>query len=157
MSLAAAVAAIALLWLARIAWVDFRTLRIPNADVIGLSLLLLVGHGVMAGPAGLIWPLAAGLLLFAIGIGFWTVGLMGGGDAKLLFPVGLLLGWGGLFWFAVMLIPASLLTLLGLWIGNRPNFSGHPLAARVAAIRATRGVPYAVTLFIAVLLAQIAR
>jgi prepilin peptidase CpaA len=78
---------------------------------------------------------------------------MGGGDAKLLFPVGLFLGWGGLLWFAVALIPASLLTLLGLWIGNRPRYAGHPLAARIAAIRSGRGVPYAVTLFFAVVLA----
>lgn len=143
-----AVTALALLWFVRIAWVDFWTLRISNLEVAGLSLLLLAGLAATLG-LGAWWPVLAGLILFALGFGLWALGLMGGGDAKLFLPIGLLLGWGGLIWFGILLLPAAVGTLGALLLGERMARSGSRLAARLAEIRAVKGVPYAVPLLVA--------
>lgn len=139
---------LAVLWLFRIAWVDFWTLRIANIEVIGLSLLLGVGLLASQGMAGG-WDFAAGLLLFAVGFGCWAAGLMGGGDAKLFLPIGLLIGWDGLIWFAVFLAPAALATLIIFWIVGRLARGGSRLARRLEEIRVVRGLPYAVPILVA--------
>ncbi|TBF97710.1 hypothetical protein ELG65_02650 [Rhizobium leguminosarum] len=40
-------------------------------------------------------------LLFALGIGLWTFGLFGAGDAKLFLPIGLFIGWNSMLPFAI--------------------------------------------------------
>lgn len=148
MTLWGGVTVLALLWFARIAWVDFWTLRIANLEVAGLSLLLLAGLAATLGLAAW-WTVLAGLMLFALGFGLWSLGLMGGGDAKLFLPIGLLIGWEGLIWFGILLLPAALGTLGALWLGMRMARSGSRLSARLAEIRAVKGVPYAVPLLAA--------
>jgi prepilin peptidase CpaA len=77
---------------------DFFTMTIPNR----LSLLLIAAFAVAALFAGM--PLAAignhvmaGLLLLGVGIFMFSMGWLGGGDAKLMAAAALWIGFDGLF------------------------------------------------------------
>ena len=83
------------LCLALLAWAalsDGLRFRIPNAASLGIALLY-PAH-VLASPIPVDWPgalLVAGIL-FAVGIGLFVKGLVGGGDVKLLSAAAL---WAG--------------------------------------------------------------
>lgn len=152
---------IALAWIglgliARIAWIDFNTMRIRNADVIVLVGVALSLWASLTGARDF-WDLAAGLMLFGLGFVFWLFRLMGGGDAKLFLPLGILVGWNGLLVFAVALLPASILSLV-LFRSMRTYLPMTSVfAIRAQEIAAKRGVPYAVTLFLATIPAILPR
>ncbi|MGD8321690.1 MAG: A24 family peptidase [Gemmatimonadota bacterium] len=82
-------------------WTDATTGRLPNritvtAVVAGLAVRLLTGPGALLGGA-------TGLLLgLALGIPFFIVGAIAGGDVKLLAAVGAFLGPGELLWGALL-------------------------------------------------------
>lgn len=136
-----------LIFLCRIAWVDFMTLRIRNTDVmvlLGMALLLWLARS-----GGREWiDLLAGVFLFLLGFVFWALRMMGAGDAKLFLPLGVLIGWSNLMVFAIALLPASLLTL-GIFLVARFLPEGGLVGGRVRQIARTRGVPYAVPLLLA--------
>lgn len=157
----ASIAATVLAWvglvlLARIAWIDFRTMRIANRDVLVLfaaSLALWAAH---TGGRDW-WDVAAGLFLFVLGFVFWMLRLMGGGDAKLFLPMGILIGWDQLIVFGLALLPASLLSLAVLY-GLRTYLPAtSPFAMRSQEIAQKRGIPYGVPLFLAASLALLPR
>lgn len=138
-----AVSALSLALLARVAWIDFCTLRIPNREVLlllALSAVLLVPGVTAAGPANLV----PGLLLFGLGVVFWLLRMMGAGDAKLFLPLGMLVGWDGVLIFAVGLLPFSLLLLGLMSLGKRGAMGQGFVAQRLAEIARTRGIPYGV-------------
>lgn len=147
-SLAIGLAWASLIFLCRIAWTDFMTLRIRNKDV-----LILMGVAVLlwlARSGGRDWvDLLAGVFLFGMGFLFWALRMMGAGDAKLFLPLGVMIGWSGLFVFAVALLPASLLTLALFFMMRWLLPQTGTLGGRVAQIARLRGVPYAVPLFLA--------
>ena len=131
-----------------IAWHDFCTLKIRNTHVVALSLgaaLLLLPGVSDFGLANLI----PAVLLFVLGVIFWLFRMMGAGDAKLFFPVGLIVGLEGAAIFAVLLLPASLLTLLAIWAGAKGWLGQGFVGRRLQAIRRLGGVPYAVPIFLA--------
>lgn len=139
------------LWLVRIAYHDFQTHRIRNLDVlvlVGLFLLWSATNGFQ----GFVEHLISGALLFVIGYGFWLLRLMGGGDAKLFFPAGLLVGWQGLGIFALALFAFSFLALLVLKSGIGSRGSGQ-LSKRLRVIRDSSKVPYGVPIVLAVIVA----
>lgn len=157
----AAFAALALAWaglilLARIAWTDFRTFRIPNRDVAVLLGVALVQWFALTGARDMS-DLAAGLFLFAMGFVFWLLRLMGAGDAKLFLPLGIMIGWSHLLVFAICLLPASLLCLLGLRLARRWAAPDSAVSVRLQEIARMKGVPYAVPLFMAALPALLPR
>ncbi len=87
---------------------DFFTMTIPNR----VSLALIAGFGVVAAMAGAPWMLvanhvAAGLLFLGVGIFMFSMGWLGGGDAKLLAAAALWLGFDSLFPYI------TLVTILG--------------------------------------------
>ena len=87
---------------------DFFTMTIPNR----VSLALIAGFAVVAAMAGAPWMLvanhvAAGLLFLGIGIFMFSMGWLGGGDAKLLAAAALWLGFDSLFPYI------TLVTILG--------------------------------------------
>lgn len=136
-----------LIFLCRIAWIDFMTLRIRNTDVgilMGLALL-----GWLARSGGQEWiDLVAGGFLFLLGFVFWAFRMMGAGDAKLFLPLGVMIGWSNLIVFAIALLPASLLTLAVFFLAKfLPE--GGLVGGRVRQIARLRGVPYAVPLLFA--------
>ena len=87
---------------------DFFTMTIPNR----VSLALIAGFAVIAAMAGAPWMLvanhvAAGLLFLGLGIFMFSMGWLGGGDAKLLAAAALWLGFDSLFPYI------TLVTILG--------------------------------------------
>lgn len=138
-----AVSALSLALLARIAWIDFLTLRIPNRDVLvllALSLVFLLPGVTQAGLANLV----PGLLLFLLGVLFWLLRMMGAGDAKLFLPLGILIGWDGVLVFALGLLPFSLLLLAFVKLGRKGALGQGSIARRLAEIGASGGIPYGV-------------
>jgi prepilin peptidase CpaA len=142
--------------MAWIAWHDFRTLRIRNTHVVALSLgaaLLLLPGVSDFGFANLL----PAVLLFVLGVVFWLFRMMGAGDAKLFFPVGLIVGLAGAALFAIALLPASLLTLAAIWAGARGWLGQGYIGRRLKELRRLGGVPYAVPIFLAALVAVLPR
>lgn len=73
------------------AWSDFRSRRIPNAlTMTGLAVALVLRG--LAGPAALIDGVVGGLLALVLTLPFLMLGVMGGGDAKLLMAIGGFMG-----------------------------------------------------------------
>lgn len=138
-----AVSLAALVLLARVAWIDFCTLRIPNREVlvlIALSAILLLPGVTQAGFANLV----PGLLLFVLGVVFWLLRMMGAGDAKLFFPLGILIGWNGVLVFALGLLPFSLVLLGFVKLARKGLLGQGFVARRLAEIATSGGVPYGV-------------
>jgi prepilin peptidase CpaA len=88
--------------------------------------------------------LAAGLILFVLGVVFWLLRMMGAGDAKLYLPLGILIGWQGLLPFALLLLPVSILFLGVMAAGPRLLPGASAVGVRMAEIRARRAIPYGV-------------
>lgn len=157
----AGIAPVLLAWictalLARIAWLDFRTMRIRNSDVIVLIAAALALWASLTGGRDW-WDVAAGGFLFVLGFTLWMLRMMGGGDAKLFLPLGIMIGWDQLIVFGLALLPASLLSLLVLRALRGALPVTAPLALRAQEIARTRGIPYAVPLFLAALPAILPR
>ncbi len=85
-------------------WFDVRENRIPNALTLGALAVALALRAV--GPGSLGDGLAGAGVAFAIGLPFFLVGGLGGGDVKLLTAIGALVGldriFAALFWTAVV-------------------------------------------------------
>lgn len=83
-ALMAAMAAVILL--------DATRYLIPNS--LNFAILLLWGCGIFFLPVNILMALAAAGIVLLVGLGFFALGLMGGGDIKLLVVLTLWLGWG---------------------------------------------------------------
>lgn len=84
---------------------DLQDYKISNRLLLITLVLGLLWRGHLASPLWLS-STATGVLLLAISLPFWLWQKLGAGDVKLMFVIGLLLGWQGL--------PAMLLCLLAL-------------------------------------------
>ena len=74
-------------------WLDLTALCIPNWLVGGVLGVFLVA-GLVALPLDLFaWRLGQGVLLLAIGFGLFSVGVLGGGDAKLVAALAPFVPW----------------------------------------------------------------
>lgn len=123
--------------LATIAVQDLRTLTISNAALVVLTGFAIAVVLTRPDPAlGL--DAATGFGMLALGLIYWSRGWMGGGDAKLFLPVGLLVGQGGVMVFALGLLGAG--TGMFLLVRKRDGW-------------AQTGVPFAVPVFFAALAA----
>jgi prepilin peptidase CpaA len=84
------------------AWTDFRARRIPNVlTMSGLALALLIRG--MVGPGPLIEGLVGALLAFVLTLPLLMLGVMGGGDAKLLMAIGGFMGPRHFLWAGVLI------------------------------------------------------
>jgi len=127
-----------------IAWEDLKHLRIRNAMVL-LLLGLYAIRSVALSQAELMTDLAAGGLLFGISFVMWLLKAIGAGDVKLMFVLGLLMGFDGLLPFCVMLIAASVLFLVLIKAAQWLKLA-RGLGGRLAEIGREGKVPYAVVL-----------
>src|SRR5690349_21461596 len=94
------------------AW-DAATLEIPDTA----SVVLVAGFlgGAIVRDAGLpliLQHVAAGLVLFAVGVCLFRLGVWGGGDVKFMATIGLWFGWGGLpAWLFMVAVAGGVLAL----------------------------------------------
>ncbi|MGH7579908.1 MAG: A24 family peptidase [Gemmatimonadales bacterium] len=102
MTLFGIVSAALTLLLAAAAWADYRSRRIPNAlTVSGLAVALLLRA--VVGPDAIIEGLVGALLAFVLTLPLLILGVMGGGDAKLLIAIGAFMGPRHFLWAAVLI------------------------------------------------------
>lgn len=74
---------------------DAKHYIISNALNLAVVVLYVIAVVLLPIPLGdWLWALAAAALMLVIGLGFFTLGLMGGGDIKLLVVLSLWTGWG---------------------------------------------------------------
>lgn len=92
-----------LLW---ISFEDLRHQRINNRAVLALLLLYVPLQGSFGFPQ-LASDFLAGGTLFGIGFILWLARALGAGDAKLMLPLGLLMGIDGLPLFGILLITCT--------------------------------------------------
>ncbi|NRB16408.1 MAG: prepilin peptidase [Rhodobacteraceae bacterium] len=130
-----------------IAWYDFWHLKIRN----GAVLLLLALYAIwllLGGVQSWAGDLGTGLILFLIGFVMWRARMMGGGDVKLYFALGLFMGFANLGLFAIGLLLTSLLFLLALRLAAGGKGNGYILC-RLRVIGDSGRAPYAVPLCLA--------
>ncbi|AEH87119.1 prepilin peptidase [Mesorhizobium opportunistum] len=101
--------------LARIAWLDFKTQKITNRDVL---LLLCLGAGrllLLSLQSGSWWDMGlsaiAALLLLVAFFPFWVLRKVGAGDVKLMAVMPFLTSGSGLVLFSMLLLVFALITV----------------------------------------------
>lgn len=128
---------------------DLLTMTIPNR----VSLLLVGGFLVATLLAGLslesfLWHVGAGLLVFAIGFGLFALGLVGGGDVKLLAASSLWLGFANLlpYIFLVTLIGGVLALSFAIMRRYFPVGSVRAPAWLLRLQSTDTGIPYGIAI-----------
>ncbi len=135
------------------AFTDFRSWKIHNQTVLALIFLYAV-YAACSPHVSIVWfpkveflsALGAGALLFATGFLLWQFKLLGAGDAKLMLPVGLFLGWSNLMTYALFLIGFALLIMLLLRVPLPYGLSRTWPGMRLNEIRRTGKIPYGVVM-----------
>lgn len=138
---------------------DFWHWKISNKTNIILTLFYLpvLGLGMAAvqplaiGQIDLNSDLASGCLLFATGLVLYLFKMLGAGDVKFLFPIGLFVGWPNLLAFAVALILAGVVVFILLRYPLPFVVAYTRLGMRLDEIRKERKVPYGVVLVLSLL------
>lgn len=128
--------------LLRIAWYDFKHLVIGNG-VILLLLGIYVLWAALLGFQTVASDLAAGAILFLPAFAMWLMRLMGAGDVKLYFALGLFMGFGGLPFFALALLGVTLTFLLVLSIAQKSQ-SRAGVLVRLREFKTSGQAPYGV-------------
>jgi prepilin peptidase CpaA len=155
------------------AWQDFTSWKIRNWTVLALLGVYIclalwrwlapaenLAGGVLyaLGPSTPIYgDVAAGLLLFTIGVVLWALRMLGAGDAKLFFPIGLFVGLNYLFPFAVALALGAIVGAVALKFPVPLHYQVWPAGARIEEIRQSGKVPYGVVMAGAALIAMYLR
>ncbi len=120
-----------------------------------MLLLYLPSQGLMGFPT---WPhdVFAGVLLFGLGFAMWGLRMMGAGDAKLMLPLGMHIGYVGLASFAAILTAFSILFFAAIQIA--PRFKRETgLLGWLSKLKTEGRVPYAIPLCIASVPAMLMR
>src|SRR5688572_9935380 len=84
------------------AWSDFRHRRIPNVLTV-TGLVAALALRLLVSPAAAIEGLIGALLAFVVVLPFFVLGVMGGGDTKLLMMIGAFMGPRQFLWAAVLI------------------------------------------------------
>jgi len=137
---------------------DFLTWKISNVTVLAAttSYIPFAVTGLLAGPAlsakvDPVNALAAAVMLFAIGFVLWTIRMLGAGDAKLMFPVGLFAGWDYMLPFVLGLMFFAVIALLAMKLPLPAGLGNMAVGMRLDEIRRSGKVPYGVVMVAALL------
>ncbi len=128
---------------------DLLTMTIPNR----LTVALAVGYFVVALAIGLpgqavLYSLSCGAAVLVLAFGLFSLGWIGGGDAKLAAATALWLGWGGLYDYSVASAIFGGMLTLALLVARRVDLPVW-LSARAWIARLhdrKSGVPYGIAL-----------
>jgi len=112
---------------------------IPNWVSLGLAGLFLVTAPFLPMPVGWLSHLGAGGAILAVGMVFFALGRLGGGDVKLIAAVSLWTGFEYLFDFLVYVSLAGGILALLLLLARR-ILREHPIVPQV--LRAGESIPY---------------
>lgn len=136
-----------------IAWQDFLTLKIRNPYVLIMIGLYVVYALVRWEPIQ--EDLIAGAVLFIMAFIFWLFGLVGAGDAKLYFPVGLFLSITGLVPYLVLLLVFSVVVLIVVRFGARMATGATLVGARLIELKEEGRIPYSVPMALATIVVMV--
>jgi prepilin peptidase CpaA len=135
---------------------DVLSMRIPNWLTLGLAVLFFPMALAIGMPAlDIAQHVGVGIAVFLAGFALFSLGLFGGGDAKLLAAAGLWLGWPHLLAFLVVTAFAggALALVIGLWslVNLNSEIGGGSFFRRFGAIKPN--VPYGYALAIGAIVA----
>jgi len=108
-----------------IAYGDVRTRRIPNAFVGAIALLGLAHIAVVDDPIAAARTFGAGTLVFAITFLLFWCGFLGGGDAKLVTAMSILVGSEELLEFLFVMIMCGGIIALAILCRDRFRWNWH--------------------------------
>jgi prepilin peptidase CpaA len=139
---------------AAVAVQDLRQRTVSNVLCVGIALLGVARWAVLFQLAPAAWALTVAITLFAIGIGLFALGWLGGGDVKLISATALLIGGPTdtlRFLFLMSLIGSALALalLIDMKFGRFYRVVGPTLADRTTPSSDHAKVPYAVAVAIA--------
>lgn len=108
--------------LAVVVWmviVDLRNREIPNlgAGLFTGLVLLALAVGIPDAERSIVWSLVVGALAFVFGLVLYGTGLLGGGDAKLVFGIAAVETWFGIdAWFIYLGVLISVGLVTAVWV-----------------------------------------
>ena len=137
---------VSLLVIERLVFTTFDRQQLAGLDNSGQYLLFRPGSDI-----------TAAVFLFLIGFCLWMLRMLGAGDAKLLFPIGLFTGWDYMLPFAMGLIALGTIALAVLKLPLPAGREQSKIRARVREIRETGRIPYGVIMTGALLAALAAK
>ena len=99
---------------------DFRTREIPNWISIAIAIIAVTASSTGWLGIGLSWVIAGGIVGLMVGFGLFRFANLGGGDAKLIASLGLLLGPAGIVILLFgMAVSGGVLSLIAMLRGQR--------------------------------------
>ena len=110
------------------AYGDIKTLRIPNLLVVAVGALGVLRLVVIGDPSVALYTAGASAVVFVIVFLLFWLGLVGGGDAKLITAMALLIGYHDLFNFLVLMSVCGALLSLAILLMHRSAASSPPKA-----------------------------
>lgn len=123
---------------------DVAAFRIPNMVPLVSVALFPLAVWLAPSPVALGWHVVAAFVVLAMGIGLFALGMLGGGDVKLMAAVSLWLGINSLTMFLVLVsLAGAALTILLLVLRATPlrhASLGH--GAPLAVLQPRAGIPY---------------
>lgn len=135
--------------MAMAASMDLLTMTIPNRVCLGIAVGFLLFAGVASAPLHLVlWNLSCGAAVLVVMFSMFSMGWIGGGDAKLAAAAALWIGWGSLLNFGLTTaIYGGVLTVALLMIRKvslPPSLTRFAWLARLHHPKT--GVPYGIAL-----------
>jgi prepilin peptidase CpaA len=132
-----------------IAHSDVRARRIPNVLVAVIAMLGLLRLIITGDPIAATHTFGVSMLVFTVGFILFCGGILGGGDAKLMAAMALLIGYRDLVGFLFLMSLCGGVLALTIWARDKLSLQGGRLTRRAvgfvsAAQRTT--VPYGVAI-----------
>lgn len=126
---------------------DFRLMIVRNRNATALVILYLL-WAAFGGFAGWQGDLVAALALTSVAFVMWLLRMMGAGDVKLYFGIGLFIGYGHLSLYVILLFAASVLFLLVIKVSAK-NTRIAGIWPKLREFSETGRAPYAVPMSLA--------
>jgi prepilin peptidase CpaA len=128
------------------AYGDVRARHIPNSLPLAIGALALVQLTPVGDPHPALWTIGAAAMIFVLGLLQWRLGLLGGGDVKLLAAAALLVGSRDLFDFLFLMSLGGAAVSLAVFGASRLGGPSPLLLPYPGRTAARPSVPYGVAI-----------